>query len=88
MDSIVEAIVQTFSSSASRELIIFLVSMMPILRAARRHFSGEFIGGRLAKGDDHLFCWNNPADPIYLVVYPPDLGMAEKYALCQVGTPD
>ena len=31
MDSIVEAIVQTFSSSASRELIIFLVSMMPIL---------------------------------------------------------
>ena len=31
MDSMVEAIVQAFSSSASRELIIFLVSMMPIL---------------------------------------------------------
>lgn len=31
MDSVVEAIVQTFSSSASREVIIFLVSMMPIL---------------------------------------------------------
>lgn len=44
MDSIVEAIVQTFSSSASRELIIFLVSMMPILELRGGILAASLLG--------------------------------------------
>ena len=85
MDQLVQSIIDSLKNAVPAELIIFLISLLPILE-----LRGGILAGTLLGVDwpiAYLICviGNLLPIPFYFTVYPKNLRLDAKHPICKAG---